>query len=200
MASELVQVLSDVAEVAIDTQLAESVFKDLPIVGTAYNLAKFAVSIPDRLFRLKVIKFLQALDNTTTAQRSTFSSEITCDPNKQNRVGEIVLFSLNAADSLEKARFIGLVFAEFIIGTISEEELQSFIHSINQTFLRDLVFFIKNATPFQVKEEYARLSTTELVNLWGRVLDEIPLRETFSVPYMPSELGLKFARLFQEKI
>jgi len=56
--SNLQNIVSDFAELSVDSILQEGVLKDIPIVSTLISLTKVGISINDKLFLKKILYFI----------------------------------------------------------------------------------------------------------------------------------------------
>ncbi|HKP03005.1 MAG TPA: hypothetical protein VJU77_06515 [Chthoniobacterales bacterium] len=108
------ELASDLAEVAIDAVLDDGLLKDIPIVGSLINLAKFAKSIPDRIFAAKVARFVSALSRISKPNTQAFLVEIAGDSAKRSKLSEVLTLTIDRMDDLEKSEYIACVFMAYV--------------------------------------------------------------------------------------
>ena len=139
--------LADLGETAIDELLSNDVIKDIPILGTAINLARTVIGLRERAFLNKLRLFVQSLPHQSDDERSKLCSAIANDCDSRDKVGEAIFSTLEQADSTVKVQYIGLVFAAFLREYISDRELRELCYSIRITQVDDLVEFIESESP-----------------------------------------------------
>lgn len=141
--------LADLGETAIDELLSNDVIKDIPILGTAVNLARTVIGLRERAFLNKLRLFVESLPQQSDDERSKLGSAIAKDRDSRAKVGEAIFSTLEQADSTVKVQYVGLVFAAFLREHISDRELRELCHSIRTTQVDDLVEFIESESPHE---------------------------------------------------
>lgn len=116
MKEEVLELIEDFGEVALDSHLPEGTLKDLPIVGPAFSLIKICKDIRDMLFVSKLKSFINAVEKNIKWQER-FS-----DPEECQRISKDLLYIIDHCDSDEKLRLIGLAFNHLVTGDISRDE------------------------------------------------------------------------------
>ncbi|HEX8577704.1 MAG TPA: hypothetical protein VF677_15565 [Flavobacterium sp.] len=134
---EITSITRDLTEVAIDLMLENGILKDLPIVGTLYNVYNFSQNVSNAFFAKKILKFLLELNDIPESERLEFIQKLESGEETQ-KVGEKLLVVLNKFDDVDKATILGRIFKI----TISEEiELSTFTrlaYMIDKVYLQDL--------------------------------------------------------------
>lgn len=192
----------DLGEVALDALLNEGILRDVPILGSLVNVVKVGRSVPDKLLALKVRRLLKALDKVKPAQRAALVTDaLSCDEDRR-AVGEIVVFALNAADSLRKAEYIGYLLCAYIEKKLSLGDFQYFVHAVNTSFINDvtlLLYFAKEKTKLRRQEAIPPLART-LVNS-GLVMVTGASSTTGDGQVLGiSEAGIKFCKVMLQYV
>lgn len=115
-------IISDLAveyvEIGIDDTLSEGILKELPIVKTIFTIGKVGVSIRDRLFVKKILKFLSPLNPLPEELRQKMVQKLSVDPDYGRKVGEHLIELLDRMESYRKPEMIGAVFKAYAKGEI----------------------------------------------------------------------------------
>jgi hypothetical protein len=110
---EAVSIASDAAELGIDAALAEGLLKDVPIVSTLVSLAKFGLTVRDRLFVRKLLKFLRGLRDIPSEERKRIAEKLEADPDYGRNAGEHLIEILERLDAYRKPEMTSRVFAAY---------------------------------------------------------------------------------------
>jgi hypothetical protein len=141
--SRTVELSADLLEPFVDTFVDTlgdyQVLKDVPILGSAVKIAGIGKSISDRIFLLKVRRFLTAIDPTTTAKARTFAEELRSGEAGAGRTAQVLVFALNTMDDLEKAPILAAVFTAFLLGEINNVEFRRITAAVNAALVDDLL-------------------------------------------------------------
>lgn len=172
---ELLEVALDNAEVLIDQYLDNEVVKEIPLLGTALKLVKAATDIRDRMFAAKIAKFLGALNSISEEQKEKLQDKMKNEPEEVNKVGEVVLFTLDRLSDLNKPVIIAKVFLAYIDGYLKGNDFRRIVEAVDIAFIDDLSkFFSIHTPPKNSQEPYLRYLTrtglTEVVA--GKTFDD----------------------------
>jgi len=163
--SDLLNVNTELAEVALDSFLDEGVLKDIPILGTIIGIGKAAASIRDKLFLKKLIYFLNEVSSVDADKRNTEIGKIQTDIKYQSEVGERLLFILDKCDDHEKSAIIAKFFVAFLKQEIIYDEYLHASAIINQIYIKDLYDFVRNNWSGHKIEKAGHLLNTGMVFL-----------------------------------
>lgn len=199
MKDELTEIATDLAEIGLDSQLADGLLKDLPIVGLVYKVGKVALSIPDLILAAKVKKFLVELDKIEPEKREQFRRRVENDPDLAQRTGQAVLLSIDSADELEKAAIIGVLFTAYVNEELTLTDFRRMLYSMNRAFIDDLRNLIRNMATSQKSEsfDFPELSGTPLVQTEFPQFGSIRSDQALKPRETPTQLGLRFAELLR---
>lgn len=155
--------ISDVNEIILDSFLEDGFVKDLPIFGLFFKGKNLVSTIQEKLFYKKIFTFLKELENTSSTDREKETEKIDNNPNYKTKVGEKLLFIINENDDCEKAKYVGILFKEFINQNLNYNDFIRLSHSINKTNIIDLNNFINGSITNLLKEEYEYYINTGLI-------------------------------------
>jgi hypothetical protein len=108
---EVVSIASDAAELGIDAALAEGLLRDVPVVSTLVSLAKVGLTVRDRLFVRKLLKFLCELKAIPSEERQRMVEKLEADPGYGRNAGEHLIEILDRLDAHRKPEMTARVFA-----------------------------------------------------------------------------------------
>lgn len=172
---ELLEVALDNAEVLIDQYIDNEVVKEIPVLGTALKLVKAATDIRDRMFAAKIAKFLSALNSVSEEQKEKLRNKMKNQPEEVNKVGEVILFTLDRLSDLNKPVIISKLFLAYVDGYLKGNDFRRIVEAVDIAFIDDLSkFFSIHNPPKKSQEPYlrylARTGLTEVVA--GKTFDD----------------------------
>ncbi|SRR6266478_2614114 len=136
---KVVELSADLLEPAWDEIFKDPILKDVPVLGTAVKAASLVQGISDRLFFIKITRFLEALDRESRAKAKEFAGEIQCGNEDANRVAETLLLAIDKIDDLQKAPVLAAIFASFLRGEMSKADLRRLIFAVNSAAVDDIL-------------------------------------------------------------
>lgn len=151
-ASELPDVLADVAELGLDAELADGVLREIPVLGTLLRMARTAGVVRNHLFARKLARFLTGYQKVPRDERDRFIASLD-DPNERHRVGTTLLLVLDRCDSMDKPQLIALLFAGVVSREIHLDTFQRFVASLERIHVSLLPLLIRFYRE-QVSEDY----------------------------------------------
>lgn len=190
------------AEIILDMSLDEGVLKDIPIVGHIVGITRSFMSIPDRLFILKLRRFVSQLDGVPEEKRNTFLDKMERD-GLFEKVGEKVLMIVDQLDDTEKASLAGLVFRAYVTGTIDKDQFETLCSCIRLTRIADLHEFLRNFKQMNVLDPHVgrALSLAGLAD-WDINIGETSLASESvhgSIFYKASSYGILLAHILNQR-
>jgi len=130
---------ADAAEVALDAILDDGFVKDIPIIGGIYKLAKAGISIRDRLFAKRVLKFLVAMDKIPDSERVAQIQRLASDADERQRIGEQLILLLERLNDMRKPELLARAFCAYLENKIDRTQFQALaqvIDTINPEMLQ----------------------------------------------------------------
>lgn len=138
--TDLGDVSKELMEIGIDSILKDGILKDIPIIGTLSSVFKTSISIRDRYFIKKILRFLCSLEDTSLDERNEFLSK----HSNNSQLGEKLIFILDRLDDLEKPELIANLFKRYMYNEIDYLTFQRFSLIIEKCFIEDLKFLKNN--------------------------------------------------------
>lgn len=191
--NQLGDAIFDLAEAALDENLAVGVLKEVPIVGTLVKLARAGQSVSEELFIRKLARFLADLNAMPVEDRESLLEQYPDSSDEQRVLGENLLLALERLDDIKKPAILARFFAAYIkseIDYLTFSRLARALEKFNIGLLPNLRWYYTReepavATPEEIIHELslAGLVTVGLAGsgTWGG-----------SAGYRNSELGKTF--------
>lgn len=191
--NQLGDAIFDLAEVALDQNLAEGVLKDLPIVGTLVKLARVKQSVSEELFLRKLARFLADLNAVPIEEREKLLEQYPDTSAEQQVLGENLLLALERLDDIKKPAILARFFAAYIrskIDYLTFTRLARALEKFNIELLPNLQWFYTREEPLVEPSE----EIIHELSLAGLVTVGLEGSGTFggSAGYRYSELGKTF--------
>ena len=143
------------------------IIQEIPVLGTFLKMARALKSIPNILFARKVQSFLGAVNSNPEIKEKVLRKVITSEEERR-QAGEAVLFSLERADSLEKASIIGWMYSKYLIGELDLNLFRRLARAVDFAFvddLRNFGFLRRARTRGHGAADFSNLIGTGLVEL-----------------------------------
>ena len=163
-------------------------------------------TIQEKLFYKKIFTFLKELENTSSTDRKKETEKIDNNPNYKTKVGEKLLFIINENDDCEKAKYIGILFKEFINQNLRYDDFIRLSNCINRTNIIDLNTFINDKSienSLQNNfETYINtgLTTQNYYDAFEKAYKTgLRLAQKTGIYYKPSNIGIKIRTFLHSK-
>jgi hypothetical protein len=168
--NQLGDAIFDLAEVALDQNLAEGLLKDVPIVGILVKLARAGHSISEELLIRKLARFLTDLNTVPHQDRAKLLEQYPDTSDEQRVLGENLLLALERLDDVKKPAILARFFAAYIkseIDYLTFTRLSRALEKFNLELLPNLRwFYIRKEPIVNTPEEIIHeLSLTGLVTV-----------------------------------
>ncbi len=128
--SDSLEILSDGAELILDSTIDSEILKDIPIFGSLFKLAKIGLTIRDRLFINKLNSFFVSIKSIKHEERQKFVRKYLKDPKRTHDLGEKLISTLDKIDSNKKATMVGKAFSLFLQGKIEAIDFYDLTYTI----------------------------------------------------------------------
>jgi hypothetical protein len=136
----------DISEAGIDLLFDDGVLCDVPIIGTLVGLAKFGANVRDRLFLKKVLTFLLQLKNVSAEQRKKMVDDIDDSKKYRVKVGEKLLYVIDACNDYEVSELVGTLFKTYLEGGITYDDFLKASAVLQKIGMDDFAWFKKKGS------------------------------------------------------
>jgi hypothetical protein len=180
------EIVTDGIEVTLDCYIDHEVLKDIPIVGTLVNVWKAKKTISDKIFYIKMERFLRRTKNIDQSSAREWRRKMKDDPESARKIGETIVLCLESQSSLKKCDIIGHLFRKMIENDLSKEVFDRMIHAIWQMYVHDVLEITQ--IDLSARDEHAiniakkllatgffSMSQTEPSYLSGNVIDYVQM-------------------------
>lgn len=134
---QIKEITKDLTEVTIDAFFNDGILKDIPIVGTFFNLYNLSQNISNSFFTKKILKFLFELSSISNKERLNFIEQLD-NENESAKIGEKILIIINKLDDVDKANILGKLFKLTIEGKIEMQTFMRLSIMVDRVYLEDL--------------------------------------------------------------
>ena len=175
-------------EAIADTVMNGDLIASIPVVGLAWKSAKALDDVRDRLFAAKISRFMSGMGELSDSQKEAMKAAL-IEHDDVEKVGEVVLLTLEQVSDLNKATLMGSIFRLYIDNQLSGEDLRRLANMINLAFWDDLSKFIWGECDAQCQR---RLSTAGLYSVSGGMAHE---GSCVSIFFTVADLGMVLQKL-----
>lgn len=141
--TEYEDVLADISEVAIDSILEDGVIRDIPVIGSLVGLVRGGISIRDRIYAKKILRFLLEFKDIPREEIQAQIDELATNPKERQRLGEHLLLLLDRLNDMDKPALLAKAFIAFLEQRISREDFQGLAYAIDALFIDNVEGFRK---------------------------------------------------------
>lgn len=188
--ANLQDVAVDASELALDSLLDEGLLKDVPIVGTLVKVVSASSTIADKLFLKKLLTFLFHLQEIPPDERAKIILKIDDSKEYRTKVGEKLLYIVDACEDHETAGLVSRVFKHFLEGKITYGEFLKTASVLQRLSLSDFKWLVRQeGHRFFDLSNAGDLMHTGLFELYYHDI-QVDIRERYS-PF-PKELRDKY--------
>lgn len=128
MKDEIISLIEEGGEFALDSILPDGIVRDLPIIGPAFSLIKIGKDIHDRIFIEKLKSFMQEIDKNQEWKEKFH------DVDECNKISKHILYVVDSCDDDDKLRLIGAAFNNFANGNIDRIRFFYIVNMISKSF------------------------------------------------------------------
>jgi hypothetical protein len=132
---------------------------------------KMALSIPDRLFKIKIEKFLKGLD-LTTDERLRYSNVLSGNPNKLSKTGLMLFELIEKSDTEAKSEIIGRLFSDYVRKKYHQSIFIRYSQMIIAIYADELKYFL-HTSENNIEETSDQVEHLLSVGVYTRVYGEI---------------------------
>ncbi len=143
---------ADILEIGIDKLLKDGILKDLPIVNSFIQTAKFGMAIRDRELLKKILIFLNETKSISTNEKIEFLEKYY--EGKEEKFGERLLIILDRIDEIDKTKVIANLYKNTLLEKISKEDFYRLSGIIEKAFLEDLLELSNKEKNNEIKDFY----------------------------------------------
>ena len=135
---QLTDIAAELAEVALDACLDDSIAKDLPLVGSVIALARATRTVRDRMFMRDVVRLIRESRKVPAEKREAFLAKLASNPKEQSRLQDCIVRFVLQTDDQMKVEIFARVFRALVAGIITQESFMRLSLAIRQVYAPDL--------------------------------------------------------------
>lgn len=136
--SEILSLCNDLGETAIDSLLADGLFKDIPFIGSGITVSKLIKSASDRILLTKMIHFLNDLNLKNQNEIDMFKCKYFKDKDYK-KIGSKLLLVLERADNETKIKWLAKSLRYYVGRELNREQFLRLSTIINSAYSKDVL-------------------------------------------------------------
>jgi hypothetical protein len=154
--------LSTIADAGLDATI--TALHGVPVLGAIVSLARAGFDIKNELEFRKVVRFLQAISETSAEERAAFTAKLQ-EEGKSEEFGQNILLLLSRLDDMAKPGIVGRILAAHIKGDINYDKAMRLVAIVDRCYLSDLEYLktFKDGTQGEGSDIAAMLFSARLL-------------------------------------
>lgn len=218
LSADVVECVSEFAEIGLDAIMEEGVLKEIPFVSTAISVYKIGKSIKERHNIQKLASFLDEINRgiVTEEKREEYQQKFRRNEKFRNQEMEYIIVLIDRYISLDKPRMLAKLYLAYLDGVIIWEELLMYAEVIDRFLLLDARTLLSESEKHIVHRNIGGESISRLVALGlmaditnmspfesyedgsvGMTWGSMQRFQTMDRVYMKTEFGEKLANILR---
>ena len=167
LSADVVECVSEFAEIGLDAIMEEGVLKEIPFVSTAISVYKIGKSIKERHNIQKLASFLDEINRgiVTEEKREEYQQKFRRNEKFRNQEMEYIIVLIDRYISLDKPRMLAKLYLAYLDGVIIWEELLMYAEVIDRFLLLDARTLTSESDKYTVHRNIGGESIARLVAL-----------------------------------
>ena len=138
ISENIIDLLGDIGEVALDSFLNEGLLKDIPFFGTGIKVIKLYTNISDTIMLRKIVLFMQNLNSCKQCEIDDFINKMNSDKYRKE-IGVKLISIIDKIDEDIKIKWIAKTFLDYLSKKITKDFFFRIITIINNSFTQDIL-------------------------------------------------------------
>ena len=165
MKEYLLAIAQDLGEVAIDDFIEDGIWKDIPVLSTAVNLAKISTALRERAFLRKLRKFLYEYEKLVINEKEKIKKKI-LSYYDQELLGEEITKTIDDSENSKKASLLGKGLTILLEDSVDTDFYLSLANKISKCYYADILhlkdFETENSEYFACNDKIPGISLDQL--------------------------------------
>ena len=216
---EISDVISDLAEIGLDSLFDEGVLREIPFVSTAVSVYRIGRSISERHYIKKLLVFLKSVNEKIVDEdkRRLYMQRISNDPNKRSKELEYVLIIIDRYVGYDKPTMLAKLYLAFLEGNLSWREFALYAEITDRFIIGDYDMLMSDSELFSTTYSDYNESIFRLVALglvaetsyptafedlkkgFGVSIESLEKIREGEVQYKRTRLGERFVSIMNER-
>lgn len=216
---EISDVISDLAEIGLDSLFDEGVLREIPFISTAVSVYRIGRSISERHYIKKLLVFLKSVNEKIVDEdkRRLYMQRISNDPNKRSKELEYVLIIIDRYVGYDKPTMLAKLYLAFLEGNLSWREFALYAEITDRFIIGDYDMLMSDSELFSTTYSDYNESIFRLVALglvaetsyptafedlkkgFGVSIESLEKIREGEVQYKRTRLGERFVSIMNER-
>ena len=131
-------------EATVDLLVDNELTRAIPVVGTAFKIAKGIDDLRSRALLAKLTAFVREPALCSDRSRTLLQERLVANPESEQRIGEALFLVLEQCTDLSKPAMLARVFSAYLRGEVNESGLRRMSHAIGIAFPDDLAALVNS--------------------------------------------------------
>lgn len=165
--------VSELAEIALDSQFDEGILKEIPFISVAFSLYRIGNSIYEINNLKKLATFLDEINNCITSEekRSCYISKFSTNEKFRNKELEYLLILIERYIGYERPKMLARIYVAYLDGLINWLTFLQYSEVIDRLLPGDFDL-LKSASSYETIQDLKTDSILRLIGM-GLVIEDI---------------------------
>ena len=167
ISEEASSTLTDLAEVGLDSVLDDGLFKDIPLISTAFSIYRIGRSVKERYYVKKLAQFVFSMNNGVADEsfREYYKKKLEGDNKQRNQEIEYIMVLIDRYISYDKPEMLAKLYLAYLHEDIMWQEFAMYSEVIDRFLPGDCSLLCSNADQFVSYRNYGVESILRLISL-----------------------------------
>ena len=167
ISEEATSTLTDIAEVGLDSVLDDGLFKDVPVISTAFSLYKIGKSIKERHYIKKLAQFVCSLNNGAADEdsRMYYKRKLESNDNQRNQELEYIMVLIDRYISYDKPDILAKLYLAYLREDILWQEFAMYAEAIDRFLPGDCSLLCSDTDKFISRRNIGVEAILRLISL-----------------------------------
>lgn len=136
ISEEASSTLTDLAEVGLDSVLDDGLFKDIPLISTAFSIYRIGRSVKERYYVKKLAQFVFSMNNGMADEsfREYYKKKLEGDNKQRNQEIEYIMVLIDRYISYDKPEMLAKLYLAYLHEDIMWQEFAMYSEVIDRFF------------------------------------------------------------------
>lgn len=150
ISEEATNTLIGIGEVGLDSIMDDGLFKDIPVISTAFSLYKIGKSLKERHYVKKLAQFVYALNNGVADEesRTYYKQKLENNVAQRNKELEYIMVLIDRYISVDKPGMLAKLYLTYLREDIQWQEFAMYAETIDRFLPGDCSMLCSNADKF----------------------------------------------------
>ena len=131
------QAIRHALEATAETFIEQGGVDSIPILREYVRLERFGISLTEKLYVKRLMTFFEETESVPIEEMRRFAKKLETNKDTE-RFGELILTAIEKTDSTYKARLIGILLRQVLLGKLEKDKFEYLAFVVARTHIQDL--------------------------------------------------------------